>query len=689
LLPLIFKPVPPNSSRMKVRFLSIVLVLQYCLSFSLSAQEKARIKFGKVTSDDFKTNYVVDTSSGAVIIGDIGSTDFVGNSKGSFSIEFKRYCRIHILNKNAYDLLQVEIPIYTQGEKEEEISLLKAVTYNLENGKVVETKLDPKGQVFKEKISRNKVIRKFTFPAVREGSIIEMEYKLKSDFLFNLRPWNFQDRYPTLWSEYVVGMPEFLNYVSLTQGYQSFYLKETKDKRESYSVEIPRAGSVHTGGTERVNFSAGITFFRWVMKDVPALKEEGFTSTISNHIARIEFQLSEYREPFTPKKVMSTWSETVNVLMQDEDFGLPLQQPNDWLDAAMPGILKGASTSLEKARNIYTWVRDNMTCTKRNSFYIAKTLRNTLNTKTGTEAEINLLMTAMLRKAGLQADPVILSTRDNGYAYALYPLIDRFNYVVSRLSINDEKYLLDASRPQLGFNKLGYDCYNGHARVVSDSAEGMELKPESLMEKSLTSVFISNNADGKLVSSVQHSPGYYESYSIRSAIKDRGLKGYLDGLKKEGGDEAAISEANVDSLYNYEEPLSVKYKLTSPIEEADVWYFDPMFVKSWEQNPFKSAERYYPVEMPFAIDQTYLFRMDIPSGYAVDEMPKSVIVKLNKEDDGNFEYRTMEANGVVTIRSRLKISRTYFDPEEYDMLREFFNLVVKKQSEQIVFKKIK
>ncbi len=672
---------------MKVRFLSTVLLL---LAFiSLSGQEKAKIKFGKVSADDFKTKYTVDTSSGAVIIGDIGSTDFIGNTKGGFSIEFKRYCRIHVLNKSAYDILEVEIPIYTEDDREEELSHLRAVTYNLENGKVVETKLDPKNAVFKEKISRNKVIRKFTFPAVREGAIIEMEYKLKSDFLFNLRPWSFQDRYPTLWSEYTVGMPEFLNYVSLTQGYQTFHIKEQKDKRESFSVEIAKEGVAYAGIKERVNFSAGITFFRWVMKDLPALKEEGFTSTISNHVARIEFQLAEYREPFVPKKVMSTWGETMKVLMNDKDFGLPLEQSNEWLDAVMPDILKNAATPLAKARNIYAWMRDNMVSTKRNSFFTTKSLKSTLSAKAGTEAETNLLLIAMLRKAGLQADPVILSTRSNGYTYALYPLIDRFNYVIARVSIDGKTYLLDASRPQLGFDKLGFDCYNGHARVVAESAEGLELKAESLMEKSLTSVFIANSTNGKLIATVQNSPGYYESYNIRSSVKDKGLKTYTEDLRKEFGDESMISEMKIDSLYNYEDPLTLRYQLTSPVDDADVWYFEPMLIKIWEQNPFKSAERFYPVEMPYAVDQTYLFRMDIPDGYVVDELPKSVIVKLNKEDEGSFEYRTMESNGVVTIRSRLKINRTYFDAEEYYMLREFFNLIVKKQSEQIVYKKKK
>lgn len=673
---------------MKVRIFLTLLICFVTSQSSAQDKDRPKIRFGKVSPEDFQAQYPIDSSAEAVIIADIGSTDFVGNSKGGFSIEFKRYCRIHIRNKNAYGISQVEIPIYASDEIEEELSSIKAVTYNLENGKVVETKLDPKNDIFKEKLSKNKVIKKFSFPAVREGSIIEMEYKLKSGFLFNLRPWEFQDTYPTLWSEYVVGMPEFLNYVSLTQGYQKFYIKDQKDKRESFSVEIPKDMPYQTG-SERVSFSAGITFFRWVMKDVPALKEESYTSAISNHIAKIEFQLSEYREPFTPKKVMHTWTETAKRLMEASDFGEPLTQENEWLNDVMLVVLKNTATPLERARNIYAWVRDNMSCTGSNAFYIKKSLRNTFTTRTGTAVEINLLLTAMMRKAGLGADPMILSTRSNGYTYSLYPLIDRFNYVISRVEINDQQYLLDASRPQLGFNKLGSDCYNGHARVINEAAEGMELKSESLSEKSLTSIFMVNNAKGGMDAAVQHSPGYYESYRIRSDIKEKGIAGYNSELKKDAGNEIEVSGTKIDSLNDLEAPLAIKYDLHLPAETDDIWYFSPMFVRAWDENPFKSAERLYPVEMPYAIDQTYLLRMDVPTGYTVDELPKQLLVKLNTENEGVFEYRMVESGGVISVRSRLKINRTYFAPDEYKMLRDFFDLVVKKQSEQIVFKKKK
>ena len=118
---------------------------------------------------------------------------------------------------------------------EEELVTLKAVTYNLENGKVVETKLETKSAVFKDKINKNLVVKKFTFPNIKEGSIIEYEYKLNSDFIFNLQPWDFQGEYPCLWSEYNVSLPEFYYYVTLTQGYQPFYIKDRKDRRDNFT----------------------------------------------------------------------------------------------------------------------------------------------------------------------------------------------------------------------------------------------------------------------------------------------------------------------------------------------------------------------------------------------------------------------------------------------------------------------
>lgn len=667
---------------MKIRFIIFTL---FCLPvFQISAQEKSKIKFGKVTADDFKQNvYSLDSSANAIVIADIGSTEILGNTKGGFSLEFKKHKRVHILNKNGYDIANVEIGIYTDGDAEEELKNLKAITYNLEDGKVVETKLETKSAVFKDKINKNLVIKKFTFPNIKEGSIIEYEYTLISDFIRNLQPWDFQGSYPRLWSEYKVSMPEFYHYVTLTQGFQPYYIQDRKDRRDNFVY----TNNNTAGSSDRSTFTAGVTDFRWVMKDVPALKEESYTSTINNHMARIQFQLSEIRDPFVPKRIMGTWEQACTELLKDEDFGYSLNRDNGWLNDIVADATRGATNNLGKAKNIFAYVRDNMTCTNYGSRYLERPLKTVLKTRNGNEAEINLLLTAMLLKAELLADPVILSTRSHGYTYSLYPLLSRFNYVIARLNIDDKYYYLDASQPRMGFGRLGFNCYNGHARVVNENATPIDLIADSLLEGKVTSVFIINDDKGNLSGSLQQAPGYYESYSLRNRIKDKGQEQLFNDIKKGFNAEIEIAEPAIDSLEKYDQPIAIRYKFNFKSDNEDIIYFNPMFGEAWKENPFKSAQRTYPVEMPYTFDETYLLRLDIPKGYVIDELPKQIMVKLNEDDDGFFEYRLSESNGSISLRSRIRIKRAFFMPEEYEYLREFFNLVVKKHSEQIVFKK--
>ena len=670
---------------MKKRLL-LFPVLASLLSLHSLAQEKTKIKFGNVTEKDFETKvYSIDSNASAVVIADIGSTQIVGNSKGGFSLEFKNYRRAHILNKNGYDIGNVSIGLYTDGDAEEELDNLKAVTYNLENGKVVQTKLEVKSAVFKDKFNKNLIIKKFTFPNIKEGSIIEYEYKIHSDFIFNLQPWEFQEQYPHLWSEYDVSIPEFYYYVTLTQGYQSYFIRDQKARREIYQVSETRTA----GATERGSLEAIVTDYRLVMKDVPALKEESYTSTINNHISKIEFQLSEIRHPFTPRNVLGNWRQVSEDLLKDEDFGSQLNKDNGWLNDVMGAALKDAKNDMEKAQNIFTYVRDNMTCTNHSRKYLDQPLKNILKNRNGNVAEINLLLIAMLRKARLHADPVMLSTRSHGYVHAIYPMMDRFNYVICLLETGGQNYYLDASFPRLGFGHLPSECYNGHARIIDQNATSIQFSPDSLLERKFTTIFIINDEKGNLVGSLQQTPGYYESCDLRDKIKEKGQEQLLKDIKKAFGTEIEISNPQIDSIDKYEYELGIKYDFDIKEEKGDIIYLNPMFGEGYKENPFKSAERFYPVEMPYAMDETYNLQMEIPTGYVIDEMPEQLVVKLNDQGEGLFEYRISSSGGNISLRSRIIFTRSYFMPEEYEMLREFFNLIVKKQNEQIVFKKKK
>jgi hypothetical protein len=319
--------------------------------------------------------------------------------------------------------------------------------------------------------------------------------------------------------------------------------------------------------------------------------------------------------------------------------------------------------------------------------YIDKSLKDVVKNKKGNVAELNLLLVGMLNQAGLESDPVILSTRSHGKTNNLYPIMSKFNYVIARVGIGDAEYYLDASEPKLGFGKLPVRCYNGYARVINPATYQIDINSNNLMEAANTFAIIVKDESGKLQGSLRYQPGYYESLNARSKVKEKGMDEFKKDFSKNFTD-FEVSEIVVDSLDAYENRLDLKATFSSDGFDEDVVYFQPLMINMFKDNPFKSENRNYPIEIPFAIDQAYQLQMDVPDGFKVDEIPQSIVLKLNEAGEGFFEYRISHSNNKITFRSRIVLARAIYQPEEYPMLREFFNQVVKKQSEQIVFKKL-
>jgi hypothetical protein len=670
-------------------FVSPILMVVGCLfMLNVYSQDKGdkpeKFRFNRIEPKDFeKTAYELDTGAHAVILADVGTSEFE-MERDHFEIRFKRTCRIKIIDNNGYDAAQVEIPLMKSGYSEEKILNLKGYSYNLEGGKVVETKMDGKA-VFTDKLSRDYVERKFTLPAVKAGTIIEYSYTVSSPFYFNLQPWVYQHEYPCLWSEYSVTIPEFFDFAFLRQGYQPYVIDNDKTSdRRVYNMTYTEGSEAHA--SEHASITANVTTTHWAMKNIPALKRESYTTTLKNHVAKIEFQLARVKYPNSPEKpVMDTWNKLYDRLLADEEFGLALDKNNGYLGDVVDDLIKGQTTDTAKARRIFNYVRQNFTCTDHSGLYLSKPLKTVFSSHNGNETDINLLLVAMLRRAKLGSYPVIMSTRDHGYTSSTYPMITRFNYTIASLAIDSSLYYLDASLPYLGFGKLDARCYNGHARIIAPGVPAVFFEPGELLEKKNTFVMLSGE-NGVIKGHFEQRPTYFESCSLRETVKQKGQDEFFKPISKGFSMETTLSNKNIEDLDDYEANAKVVYDFEMKPEEDGMLYINPMLSEALRENPFKSQDRFYPVEMPGIFDEVYTLSMTIPEGFEVEEIPKPAIVKFN-ENDGVFQYLIQRNENQIQLRSRIKLERATFSPDEYNSLRQFFDMVVKKQGEQIVLKK--
>ncbi len=620
-----------------------ILLLCMLLQNTLPAQDKLNIKFGKVTPEDFNiTSPLIDSSTSAVVVAEVGKSEFIAGRR-SFTIKFTSKKRIKIISKNGFAAATISIPLYfTSINDGEKLDALSAYTYNIENGAVVETKVD-KASVFTEKTSDHWMSKKFTFPALKEGSIIEYSYTVLSDYFFNLQPWTCQGEYPVLWSQYEAGIPEFYKYVILAQGYQPFFINKMTQAQAVFSFMDIKYANNQSGGftsiqsnqaTEAVTVNGKVDHHTWIMKNVPALKEEAFTTTVDNSVAKIEFQLNLVAFPNTPpRNVMNTWENVARELMNDDNFGIPINKGNSWLDDVEGDIVKNATTKLEKTQKIFQYLRDNFTFNNNHTKYTVG-LKEVFKSKSGSVADINLLLIAMLRNQQIDANPVILSTRANGAVHEFYPLLSRYNYVIAKVNIDNSIIYLDATVPELAFGKLPLKVYNGQAReITKDGGTAVYFIADSLNEAAMTSVFLSNGDEGVIQGNFSHSFGLYESLKLRKKMTKTSPDDFQKSIHQEYSDEFEVENIQIDSLKLLNKPVELKYDLkVNSFKDGDIIYFNPMLGAAIKNNPFTAAERLYPVEMPYTTDDIYTLMMEIPKGYAVDELPKSTRLNFNESD---------------------------------------------------------
>lgn len=665
--------------------LTTVLFVAMCI---YSNAQKPPIKFGDVSLEDLKmSRYEKDTSASAVILADYGvSSVEYEQSYGWFKVFFERTTRIKILKKEGYSFADFEVPLYHNSNAKEKIVGLKVLTHNIENGKVVETKMKSDG-VFEEKYDNNTDIQKFTAPNVREGSIVEVTYKINSEFLSYFRDWEFQSTIPVVWSEYRAEIPEYFNYERFMQGYIILALNESTQKPNSIIINSKeRTTGIATQtqfSQDKINYIS--KHFRWAAKDVPAFVAEPFMTTERDYISKINFELANYKFPNEPiKQIMGTWADLNRSLLESEYFGLAVSG-SGFLKKTTEEVTAGLTTTNQKITAIYDFVKSNMVWDGSYRKFLSDNLKKPLEEKKGSSAEINLLLVSMLQKAGVPANPVIVSTRNNGFVRENMAVSSQFNYVICQVIADGKSILLDATDRLLPMHILPERCLNGKGYIISKETPGwISLNAPKSKIYALAEVTIGET--GQLMGKINISRDGYFGYSMRKEYLKKGEETYIKDFTHTLS--WLVEKSDFQNIEKLGEAVKENYDFIHQdnVGNADVLYINPILYLRQDENPFKLDARQYPVDFGSASEQTLICRLTIPEGFQPEELPVSKVMAL-PNNAGKYVYNVQHNGNIINVTSTLSINQPLFTQESYPNLREFYNLVVAKQAEQIVLKK--
>lgn len=650
---------------MRTVFLIFVL---FTASLTSPAQTKG-FPFGKVTYRELEMKtYDKDTSAFAVVLNESGEAYI--EDENHYNLVFKHHLKIKILKKGGLEYGDFEIMLRKNEGSTEILRSVTASTFNAVNGPMEETKLNPKN-VYTENINKYRDIKKFALPNVRVGSVIEVEYELESPFIRNFRNWEFQSEIPKVKSEFFALIPANYHYNILLRG----FLKLSKNESTLVKDCFTAGGS---GKADCGQMVFGIT-------DIPAFKDEDYMTARSNFISAITFELSEINY-FDGRKDKLTieWKDAEEELRRDSKFGVQLKRGEDIVDRKIESLLAGETEPLEKAKKIYDFIKQWYKWNDVYGEYSEFGIKKAFESKVGNVGDINLSLIAALKYAGLNAEPLLLSTRENGSVTELHPVLSDFNYVIAKLNINDKVYLLDATEDFLSFGLIPERCLNGKGRVLGDKVSYWhELKAPD-RQKQISVQKLKMDTDATIRGTIQNSYFGYEAMNQRKKLHRYGnQKEFVDHISS-GWNGASVTKYTLENTDDLTKPMIVSLDVEiDAYKGLNNFLLNPFFVDRWTANPFKSSERFYPVDFGAPLEEIVIFTLEYPETFVIDEIPGNLGLSLPGAG-GRYIFKIQNAGTILTMNSSLLINKPVFGPDEYHYLKELFSRVVSTQQTDLV-----
>jgi hypothetical protein len=660
------------------RFLLICIAL---LGSTITIQAQ-NYDLGKVNIAELNEKvHPKDSSAPAAILFKKGRTYFGYNKDVGFYANHVCEVKIKIYKKEGLSWADQKVRFYIGYEKlnEDRLEFSDAVTYNLENGNIVKTKLNNQGE-FKNKINQYWKEKTITLPNVKVGSIIEYKYVLRSENLVKFPDFDVQFSIPVDYFYYKTQIPEFYIYKPILIGGIPL---ETESKFTGASQSFDNAYSQ----TSSFNYKQIETFYKG--KDVPALKEEPYINNLENYRGSIQQELERVRLPDQPVKDYSlTWEGVAKTIFKDDSFGKQLNQGSLFTDD-LNKLLSNVEDKKERLNLIFTYVKNRMNWNEINSCYTEKGVEKAYKDQTGNVAEINFILINMLRAAGIEANPVLVSTIQNGLP--VYPTRTGFNYVIVAAEIDGKKTLLDASHKLTAPNILPLNVLNWNGRLIKKdgSSEEIQLDPTQ-QSKEIYSLIVKINPDGKMNGQARVQRTDYDAYSFREENNTKTEDAYLEKLENRLGGLEISNYAIENQKSNLDQSVIETFSFASSNRSdiiAGKIFVNPLLFFTQSKNPFNQEKRQMPVYFGYKNIEKFNLNIEIPQGYTVESLPKPF--RISSEDKlMSFILNFSVSENKIQIVSQKEINSSIFVAEDYGMIKEFFQKMIVSQNEKIILKKI-
>ncbi len=645
----------------------VLIIIVGIVFFQISYSQN--YKFGKVSKEELQEQaYPLDSTANAAYLYKKRLTYTTLNAAGIVLVT-EVQVRMKIYNKEGFDWSTVSINLYGDTKSNsEKVSNIKAVTYNLVDGKVQEMELDKKA-IFYEKQNESLKVQKFTMPNVKEGSVLEWSYRIFSPYISIIDDIVLQEEIPIKKFEAKINLLEWFYFNKRQKGYYPFKVNQYSD----YNSELKTNDKV----------------VEVLEENIPALKAEPYVNNMSNYASALQLEVASLSAPEYGmfENYATSWDEIAKTILKSSSFGGELKKTKHLKEDIdkLKAILK---TDQAKILGALEFVKSKIKWNGNYSQYAEKGLKKAYSEGSGNIGDINLTLVVVLRELGVNANPVLVSTRKHGVPIS--PTNRGFNYVIALAETENGKFLADASEKYSLVNVLPLRVLNWQGTIIRDDKTvdfiNLATSVPSIKEFNLN-YKITDEAVIEGITMVR--------YENLSAINYRNEN---VGLEKEAlisdieqyNDDIEILNYRVSNLTEISKPINEVYQFEKE-DGVEVignnMYLTPMLFLSEKENPFKLEKREYPIDFGTPWEKRITTGIEIPEGYSVESLPEDIAIVLNDEIV-KFIYTTKQVGNKIVVKSLIDVKEGIVPVHNYQEIRELYKIIVAKNLEKIVLNKL-
>lgn len=454
-----------------------------------------------------------------------------------------------------------------------------------------------------------------------------------------------------------------------------------KDKKFDYMVS-------HGDLKPKISDIEDLKLYEWEMNNQPAVKSEPFMSELSDIVPCL------YYSSIPDWSYVSSWYKDITSNKFESDYVLK---------ETAASILKGKenSSQLDKAKLFYEYILENITYSNVSflqSNYIPQKASRTITTRLGDCKDVSTLFVALCREAGIDANLVLISTRNNGNVTMPLPSIN-FNHCIAQLNINNKIYYLELTNNTLPFGSaMSYDL---NAEILpipfSDGAPfgdklirmNMPFRLKNTINRTNTFAINGNDLQVQRKSTYSGAQASTIRDSYRYIGEEEQLKTVSEAVAGDFSVPSKVSNVTFSNLDNLTDSMTLGYLIDVKGALQDVANMKILklpWTDKFSSIEFVNAEtRQYPMEFWSAWSEdsnTEQINLTLPANKKFVEAPKDITLDCA---NASFKLTFKEKTPGVFVINRTFIRKSdLVTPEQYQAFRNFVHKVSEYDNKQYV-----